>query len=84
MPNIIISITICFEVIRKIKLEPLAKRMRLFIIGYFCIYYMGLSVGITNFLNIPLLRNIFTLTQIIPIIGVISLYYSVGISLKNL
>jgi len=82
--NMIVSLIICLKTMRKIKLEPLTKRIKLFFIGLWCVYYMGLAVGITNFLNISLLRNIFTLTQIIPIVGVIIIYYSVGTSLKKL
>ena len=83
VPNIIVSLIISLKIYKKFRIEALAKRMKLFLIGLCCVYYMGLSVGVTNFLNIDLLRNIFTLTQAIPIIGVILIYYSVGTSLKK-
>ncbi|TFG13076.1 MAG: hypothetical protein EU535_05455 [Promethearchaeota archaeon] len=83
VPSIIISMILSFKIYKKFKIEALAKRMRLFLIGLCCIFYMGLAVGLTNFLNIDLIRYLFTLTQAIPIIGVILIYYSVGISLKK-
>ncbi|MFX1445629.1 MAG: hypothetical protein ACFFHV_19610 [Promethearchaeota archaeon] len=83
VPNMIVSLFYSIKIYKKLKIEPLAKRMKLFLIGLCCVYYMGLAVGLTNFLNIDLLRFIFTLTQAIPIIGVILIYYSVGISLQK-
>lgn len=83
VPNIIVSLILSIKIYKKFKIEALAKRMRLFLIGLCCVYYMGLAVGLTNYLNIDLIRYIFTLSQVIPIIGVILIYYSVGISLKE-
>ena len=83
LPNMIISIIITIKIYKKFQIETLAKRMKKFLIGLCCIYYMGFGVGITNFLNDPLLRTIFLLTQAVPIIGVILIYYSVGTSLKE-
>jgi hypothetical protein len=83
VPNITISMILSIKIYKKFRIEALAKRMRLFLIGLCCVYYMGLAVGLTNYLNIDLLRYIFTLTQAIPIIGVILIYYSVGTSLKE-
>ena len=82
-PNMIISLIITIKIYKNFQIEALAKRMKKFLLGLCCIYYMGFGVGITNFLNIPLLRTIFTLTQAVPIIGVILIYYSVGTSLKE-
>jgi hypothetical protein len=82
--SMIFSLILCLKTMRKIKLEPLNKRIKLFFVGLWCVYYMGLAVGFSNFLNIPLVRNLFTLTQFIPILGVIFIYYGVGTSLKNL
>ena len=83
LPNMIFSLFITIKIYKKFQIEALAKRMKKFLLGLCCIYYMGFGVGITNFLNIPLLRTIFTLTQAVPIIGVILIYYSVGTSLKE-
>ncbi|MFX1445630.1 MAG: hypothetical protein ACFFHV_19615 [Promethearchaeota archaeon] len=81
--NLIASLIICLKIYKKIRIKALAKRLRQFLIGICCIYYMGFGVGFTNFLNIPLLRNIFVFTQAVPIIGVILIYYSVGTSLRK-
>lgn len=81
--NLIASLIFCIKTYKKFKIKALAKRMKQFLIGICCIYYMGLGVGFTNLLNITLLRNIFIFTQAVPIIGVILIYYSVGISLKD-
>ena len=83
VPNMIVSLIISIKIYKKFQIEALAKRMRFFLIGLCCVYYMGLGVGLTNYLNIDILRYIFTLTQAIPIIGVILIYYSVGISLRK-
>lgn len=83
LPNIIVSLILSIKIYKKFRIEALAKRMKLFLIGLCCVYYMGLAVGLSNYLNINLLRNIFTLTQAIPIIGVFLIYYSVGTSLKK-
>ena len=40
-------------------------------------------MGLINYLNVPILRIILTLTQAIPIIGVILIYYSIGRTLKH-
>jgi len=83
LPNIIVSLILSIKIYKKFRIEALAKKMKLFLIGLCCVYYMGLAVGLSNYLNMDLLRNIFTLTQAIPIIGVILIYYSVGTSLKK-
>ncbi len=83
IPNIIVSLIYSIKIYKKFQIEALAKRMKFFLIGLCCVYYMGLGVGLTNYLNIDLVRNIFTLTQAIPIIGVLLIYYSVGTSLRK-
>ena len=82
-PTLILSLIICKKLYNEFKVKILAKRMKLFVLGICCIYYMGFAVGLTNFLNVDILRNIFTLTQAIPIIGVILIYYSIGRTLKQ-
>ena len=81
--NMTVALIICIKIYKRFKIKALAKRMKRFLLGICCIYYMGFGVGFTNFLNITLLRNIFIFTQAVPIIGVILIYYSVGTSLKK-
>ena len=83
IPNIVVSLIFSIKIHKKLQIEALAKRMKFFLIGVCCVYYMGLAVGLTNYLNTDTLRYIFTLTQAIPIIGVVLIYYSVGTSLRT-
>ena len=79
----ILSLTISKKIYNEFKVKILARRMKLFILCLCFIYYMGLAVRLHNFLNIIMIRNMFTLKQAIPLIGVILIYYSVGTSLKQ-
>ncbi|MFX1445628.1 MAG: hypothetical protein ACFFHV_19605 [Promethearchaeota archaeon] len=81
--TLILSLIISKKICDEFKVEILVKKMKLFVFGICCIYYMGFAVGLTNYLNIPLLRNILTLTQAIPILGVILIYFSIGRTLKQ-
>lgn len=81
--TMILSLIISKKIYDEFKVKTLAKRMKLFVLGICCIYYMGFAVGLMNYLNVPTLRNIFTLTYAIPIIGVILIYYSMGRTLKQ-
>jgi hypothetical protein len=83
IPNIVVSLIFSIKIYKKFQIEALAKRMKFFLIGLCCVYYMGIAVGLTNYLNLDLVRYIFTLTQAIPIIGVLLIYYSVGTSLRT-
>ena len=83
IPTMIYSIIICVKIYYKFNSKRLAKRMRLFILGISCFYYIGLMVCFTNFLNSDLLRYIFTLTGFIVIVGVFLIYFSVGKSLRH-
>lgn len=82
-PTMILSLIISKKIYDEFKVKILAKRMKLFVLGICCIYYMGFAVGLMNYLNVPTLRNIFTLTYAIPIIGVILIYHSMGRTLKQ-
>ncbi len=83
IPPMIYSLFICVKIYKKFSSKRLAKRMRLFILGTLCFYYIGLMVCFTNYLNIVFLRNIFTLTGFVAIIGVFLIYFSVGKSLNQ-
>lgn len=83
IPPMIYSLIICVKIYKKFSSKRLAKRMRLFILGILCFYYIGLMVCFTNYLNIDFLRNIFTLTGFVAIIGVFLIYFSVGKSLNQ-
>lgn len=83
IPSMIYSLIICVKIYKKFSSKRLAKRMRLFILGILCFYYIGLMVCLTNYLNIDFLRNIFTLTGLLAIIGVFLIYFSVGKSLSQ-
>ena len=83
IPLMIYSLNICLKIYKKFKSKRLAKRMRLFILGKLCFYYIGIMVCFTNFLNYDLLRIIFTLTGFVAIIGVFLIYFSVGKSLNQ-
>lgn len=83
IPPMIYSLIICVKIYKKFSSKRLAKRMRLFILGILCFYYIGLMVCFTNYLNIDFLRNIFTLTGFLAIIGVFLIYFSVGKSLNQ-
>ncbi len=83
IPPMIYSLIICIKIYKKFSSKRLAKRMRLFILGILCFYYIGLMVCLTNYLNIDFLRNIFTLTGFLAIIGVFLIYFSVGKSLSQ-
>jgi hypothetical protein len=83
IPPMIYSLIICMKIYNKFSSKRLAKRMRLFILGILCFYYIGLMVCFTNYLNIDFLRNIFTLTGLLAIIGVFLIYFSVGKSLSQ-
>ncbi|TFG08151.1 MAG: hypothetical protein EU539_03170 [Promethearchaeota archaeon] len=82
LPTAIFSLIICGKIYKKMNNEALAKRMRLFIVGISCFYYIGLFVSLTNFINSDPLRIIFTLTGPLAIIGVVLIYISVGKSLQ--
>jgi len=81
--TMILSLIISKKIYDKFKVKILARRMKLFVLGICCIYYIGFAVGLINYLNVPILRIILTLTQAIPIIGVILIYYSIGRTLKH-
>jgi len=83
IPLMIYSLNISLKIYKKFKSKRLAKRMRLFILGKLCFYYIGIMVCFTNFLNYDLLRIIFTLTGFVAIIGVFLIYFSVGKSLNQ-
>lgn len=83
IPPMIYSLIICVKIYKKFSSKRLARRMKLFILGILCFYYIGLMVCFTNYLNIDFLRNIFTLTGFLAIIGVFLIYFSVGKSLSQ-
>jgi hypothetical protein len=79
LPTVLCSIIISLKVYKKLKINSvLAKRMRFFISGISCFYYIGLAACLTNFLNMDLLRYIFTLTGPVAIVGIVLVYFSVG------
>lgn len=83
IPTMVYSIIICMKIYKKLKNNSsLAKRMKFFIVGISCLYYIGIAVCFTNFLNNSILRLIFTITGPIAIIGIFLVYISVGKSLN--
>jgi hypothetical protein len=83
LPNMALSLMLCFKIYKNINLKPLARRMKLFILGLCCIYYIGLGVACSNYFNDNMFRMIYTLTSVVSIVGVILIYYGVGTSLKH-
>ncbi len=80
---IITSGYLSIKIIRKFKTPIMVKKMKYFILGMCCFYYMVIVVPISNYLNIPFLRQLLTYTYFIIIIGAVLVYYGIGLPVKE-
>ena len=81
--NMVYSFYICIKLYKGFKNKILVKRMKLFIGGIICYFYIIVLLCFTHYLNIFILRQVFAISGVFVVIGGFLFYYSVGTSLKQ-
>ena len=73
------SINIC----KNIKNEILLKRFKYFVIGMLFLFYLPIGASFSNYLNIPLIRQLYSISALIIIPGLIFIYHGIGRGLQD-
>jgi hypothetical protein len=71
------------KIYRQFNNKELAKKYKYFILGVFIFFLIYLEAMIFNYLNIPILRQIYPFTLIFLIFGAYGIYYGIGVKLKT-
>lgn len=79
----IISITLLVRLRNRFSNKILKQKMTYFIIGIAVFFYYGISICLSNFLDMYLFRVIYTITGFLVIPGAYFLYYGVGLGLNE-
>jgi len=83
LSTMILLIFTCLKIFKTFKSKILVKRIKYFLVGILIFYYIAIGAAISNYLNIEIIREIYTISGFSVIIGAIFLYYSVGYSLRK-